>query len=134
MTDIHLNKEEESIPFFPDHVRSEVKVVAGLTAIVLLIGVLGLLFPVGLGDPADPMVTPDHVKPEWYFLALYQILKFVPKTAGVVVPLIGVLLITFWPFLDRKPERSKKVQRLRLILIAVGVVLFVALTIWGEVS
>jgi quinol-cytochrome oxidoreductase complex cytochrome b subunit len=134
MSEIELNKEEESVPFFPDHVRSELKVIGGLTALVLLVGLLGLMMPVGLGDPADPMVTPDHVKPEWYFLALYQILKFVPKTAGVVVPLIGVLLIAVWPFLDRKPERSKKVQRIRFILIAVGVVLFVAVTIWGEVS
>jgi ubiquinol-cytochrome c reductase cytochrome b subunit len=133
MSEVEL-KKEETIPFFPDHVRSELKVIGGLTAIVLLIGVLGLLFPVGLGDPADPMVTPDHVKPEWYFLALYQILKFVPKTAGVVVPLLGVALLALWPFFDRRPEQSRKVQRIRLIVIMVGVVLFVALSIWGEVS
>jgi hypothetical protein len=119
MSELELKKEEQTIPFFPDHVGSELKVIGGLTALVLLVGVLGLLFPVGLGDPADPMVTPDHVKPEWYFLALYQVLKFVPKTAGVVVPLlIGVLLLTIWPFIDRKPEASKRVQRFRLILIA----------------
>jgi quinol-cytochrome oxidoreductase complex cytochrome b subunit len=134
MSEIELNKEEETIPFFPDHVFSELKVIGGLTALVLLVGVIGLLSPVGLGDPADPMVTPDHVKPEWYFLALYQILKFVPKTAGVVVPLLGVVLIALWPFFDRKPERSRRVQRMRLIVILIGIVLFIALTIWGEVS
>jgi ubiquinol-cytochrome c reductase cytochrome b subunit len=134
MSEIELKKEEETIPFFPDHVFSELKVIGGLTALVLLVGVIGLLSPVGLGDPADPMVTPDHVKPEWYFLALYQILKFVPKTAGVVVPLLGVVLLALWPFLDRKPERSRRVQRMRLIIILIGIGLFIALTIWGEVS
>jgi quinol-cytochrome oxidoreductase complex cytochrome b subunit len=126
--------EPDSIPFYPDHVRSEARVVIGITAVVLLIGLLGLIFPLGVGDPADPMNTPAHVKPEWYFLALYQLLKYIPKTAGAVVPVLLVLLVFLWPFIDRKPETSKKVQRIRFIVIAVGMIALIALTIWGEVS
>lgn len=134
---MNVNKSKEkfdSIPFYPDHVRSEVRVVIGITAIVLLIGILGLIFPLGLGEPADPMNTPAHVKPEWYFLALYQLLKYIPKTAGAVLPVILVLLVLLWPFIDRKPETSKKVQRIRFIVIAIGMIALIALTIWGEVS
>ena len=126
--------EKETIPFYPDHVRSEARVVAGIVAVVLVIGVLGLLFPLGLGDPADPMNTPTHVKPEWYFLALYQLLKYLPKTIGAMIPVLLVLLVFLWPFVDRKPEISKKVQRIRLIVVIIGVIALIALTIWGEVS
>jgi len=129
-----LKEETDSIPFYPDHVRSEVKVVIAITGIALLIGVWGLLSPLGVGDPADPMNTPNHVKPEWYFLALYQLLKYIPKTTGAVAPVLAVLLVFLWPFLDRKPERSKQVQRTRMIVVTVGMVVLIALTIWGEVS
>jgi cytochrome b6-f complex subunit 4 len=127
-------EEPDSIPFYPDHVRSEVRVVIGILAVVLVIGVVGLISPMGVGDPADPMNTPSHVKPEWYFLALYQLLKYIPKTTGAVVPVLAVLLIFLWPFIDRKPESSKRVQRARLIGVIVGMIVLIALTIWGEVS
>jgi len=89
---------------------------------------------VGLGEPADPMNTPAHVKPEWYFLGLYQLLKFISKTAGAVLPIIAVLVITFWPFIDRKPDTSGKIYRWRAIAVAVFMLILIALTIWGEVS
>lgn len=126
--------EPDSIPFYPDHVSAEAKVVIGVTAVVLIIGILGLIFPLGIGDPADPMNTPSHVKPEWYFLALYQLLKYLPKTIGAVIPVLLVLLVFLWPFFDRKSESSKKVQRIRLIVITIGMITLIALTIWGEVS
>ena len=126
--------EDKTIPFYPDHVRSEVKVVIGITAVVMAIGLIGLLFPMGIGDPADAMNTPTHVKPEWYFLALYQLLKYIPKTTGAVIPVLLVMLVFLWPFLDRKPETSKQVQRTRLIVVVVGMIVLIALTIWGEVS
>jgi len=137
MTDTSIEKSHapgESIPFYPDHVRSEVKVVIGITVIVVLIGLAGLIMPVGQGEPADPLNTPMHVKPEWYFLALYQLLKFIPKTTGVVLPMLAVLLITIWPFLDRKQETTTKASRIRLIVVVIGLIIMTALTIWGEVS
>ncbi|MEW5867736.1 MAG: hypothetical protein AB1894_00555 [Chloroflexota bacterium] len=133
MTDTHLDKEN-SIPFYPDHVRTEFRVVLGILGVVVIIGIMGTLLPVGLGDPADPMNTPTHVKPEWYFLALYQLLKYIPKTIGAVSPVIAVLLVTIWPFLDRKADKSPRTQRVRMILVIVGMIILIALTIWGEVS
>ena len=134
MAAITSKEDEESIPFFPDHVKTEAKVVLGLVVVALIIAAYGMASPVGVGDPADPMNTPLHVKPEWYFLALYQLLKYIPKTAGVVIPMIAVILVTLWPFIDRKPDRSRKTQMIRGILAVVGVILFIAGTIWGEVS
>lgn len=133
MTAITPKEHEESIPFFPDHVKTEAKVVVGMMVVVLAIATFGMLSPVGVGAPADPMDTPMHVKPEWYFLALYQALKYIPKTAGVVIPLIAVIMVALWPFIDRKPDKSRN-QKVRAILAAVGVIVFIIGTIWGEVS
>jgi quinol-cytochrome oxidoreductase complex cytochrome b subunit len=126
--------EKESVPFYPDHVSSEAKVVVGIVLIALVFGVLGMIFPVGLGEPADALNTPEHVKPEWYFLSLYQVLKYVSKTAGVVIPLLAVLLITLWPFLDRRADTSRRSLVRRLAAVAVVVFVIVALTLWGEVT
>ena len=137
MADTTLEKNKssgDSIPFYPDHVRSEARVVIGITILVMIIGIVGLAMPVGLGDPADPLNTPAHVKPEWYFLALYQILKFIPKTTGAFLPVLAVLLVTIWPFLDRKKELNLKATRIRLIIVVLGLIILTALTIWGEVS
>jgi ubiquinol-cytochrome c reductase cytochrome b subunit len=125
---------EKTIPFYPDHLRTELKVMGGLLVLALLVGAAGLLLPVGLEEPADAMNTPAHVKPEWYFLALYQLLKYIPKTTGALIPVALLGLVAFWPFLDRKPEVSKKVQKIRLYVVAAGMAVLVGLTIWGGTS
>jgi quinol-cytochrome oxidoreductase complex cytochrome b subunit len=125
---------DETIPFYPDHVLTEAKI-GGLIILLLLgIGGLGLLFPVGLGPPADPMVTPEHVKPEWYFLSLYQLLKFIPKTAGVLLPIFGVILLFALPFLDRRPDVSQKNSKVRGVISIAAILAIFILTLWGEVS
>ena len=136
------HSQEDSIPFYPNHVRTEFYVVLGVLAVVLIIAIAGMIKPIGIGEPADPLNTPLHVKPEWYFLALYQILKKIPpmvlgiqgKIIGVVIPIILVSLILIWPFLDSKPDKSKKIYLIRLAFVIVAVITIIALTIWGEVS
>lgn len=134
MPDTQPTAEKDSVPFYPDHVRTELLVMTGMIVIAMLIGAYALFSPIGLGVPADPMDTPAHVKPEWYFLALYQMLKYIPKTVGVIIPLILVAAVTLLPFLDRKPDASPRVKRVRFAVIAIGMLILIALTIWGEVS
>jgi len=129
----HQTEDQKTIPFYPDHLRTELRVVWILIGLAIAIGVIALFSPVGLEEPADPMVTPEHVKPEWYFLALYQMLKFLPKTVGVLIPIIGLMLIFIWPFLAKKEDNKKQMQ-LRMIAIALLTVLFIAGTIWGWFS
>ncbi len=133
---------EDTIPFFPDHVKTEFYVVLGILAVVLIIAIAGLIKPVGIGDPADPLNTPLHVKPEWYFLALYQILKKIPpmllgiqgKTIGVIIPILLVAVIFLWPFLDSRPDQSRRIYWIRMAFAIFAVISIIALTIWGEVS
>lgn len=127
-------ENEESIPFFPDQFMREFRVMIGIVVIAIIFGVLGMIYPVGLEDPADPFNTPAHVKPEWYFLGLYQLLKFVPKTTGVLIPIFGVAILALWPFLDRKKEDNLKPTKIRALVVAIGMIILIALTIWGGVS
>jgi quinol-cytochrome oxidoreductase complex cytochrome b subunit len=134
-------QEKDSIPFYPDHIRTEFYVVIGIMILVIIFGVLGMIKPLGLQAPADSLDTPLHVKPEWYFLALYQLLKYIPPQVlgidgpvfGVVAILLAVLAVIFWPFLDKK-EDSRKAMLIRAIVVTIGVIVVIAMTIWGEVS
>lgn len=128
------NNQDKSVPFYPDHVALEAKVALGVVILVVIFGVIGLFIPVGLGAPADPMDTPAHIKPEWYFLALYQLLRFIPKTIGATSPVVAVILLMIWPFLDHKPDTTEKTTRRRFWFSLVAVIIIIALTIWGEVS
>ena len=136
------HKTEDTIPFYPDHVKTEFYVVIGILVIVLIIGIAGMINPVGVGEPADPLNTPLHVKPEWYFLSLYQILKKIPpmilgiegKVIGVVLPIVLVGLIFIWPFLDNKPDKTKRNYWIRMAIVTFVIVTIIALTVWGEVS
>ncbi len=134
MSETSHSTESETIPFYPDHVRTELRVVLGVAAIIILVGVIGLFAPVGLGQPADPMDTPAHIKPEWYFLALYQLLKYIDKTFGATLPVIAIGVLALWPFLDRNPDKSARSKRVRFIAVAIAVLVLVVMTIWGEVS
>jgi len=133
MSETETQPEEKTIPFFPDHMRTEAWVTVGILALALIVGLIGLVRPVGLEPPADPMNTPPHTKPEWYFLFLYQLLKYVPKTAGVLIPILGVLLLVLWPFLDRGPD-SHRAVRFRWIVAIIVMLAVIALTILGALS
>lgn len=127
----HGDNEERLVPFFPDYLLDEV--IAWYIALALLI-VLASLFPTGLEEQANPLNTPAHIKPEWYFLFIYQALKWVPRIVGVLALPVGILVLFLIPFIDRGPART---PRARLLAIAVGLVtavVIVGLTIWGWLS
>jgi quinol-cytochrome oxidoreductase complex cytochrome b subunit len=132
--------EEDTIPFFPNYIILEV--IVSFVVLAALI-VLASLLPVGLEEQADPFNTPQHIKPEWYFLWIYQFIKVpsmvigpgvLAELAGVFIPAIGILLLILLPFLDRKPERHPRRRKLALVITGLILVLFVALSIWGWYS
>ncbi len=132
--------EEETIPFFPNYIILEV-IVSYLVLAALI--VLASLLPTGLEEKADPFNTPQHIKPEWYFLWIYQFIKVPPliigpgvlaELAGIFIPAIGILLLIVLPFLDRKAERRPGKRRIAMVVTALILVIFVALSIWGWYS
>ncbi|MDH3957580.1 MAG: hypothetical protein OET81_12870, partial [Desulfobacteraceae bacterium] len=62
--------------FYPSFLFKEIVVM--MLIFILATIILALIFPVGLGDPADPTDNLFVPKPEWYFMALYQLLKIFP--------------------------------------------------------
>jgi ubiquinol-cytochrome c reductase cytochrome b subunit len=83
--------------------------------------------------PANPMVTPDHIKPVWYFTPFYAMLRAVPdKLAGVIIMGGAVMILFLLPWLDRSPVRSIRYRGpLSKLLIAIFVVAFVSLAWLG---
>lgn len=84
--------------FWPDHLLSETAIFSYL---LLLICLLAVAFPAHMGPMADPSVTPEHIKPEWYFYPFFHMLKLVPGTLGVSVMLALGGAVLVWPVLDR---------------------------------
>jgi len=141
---------EQGEPFYPNHMIKEI-IVAYLTLGMLL--VLVAVLPPHLHPKADPMITPHHIKPEWYFLPMYQFLKLFPAQMPVLsnIPVVKVILgegracsiiiqglamgmLLLIPFLDRNPE--KRAAR-RPFAIAAGILAIVGwafFTIWGQYS
>lgn len=124
-------EEEELLPFFPNYVLDEV--IAWYVMLGLLI-ILASIFPVGLEERADPLRTPPHIKPEWYFLSLYQALKFVPRTVGILAPMVGLVLLFFLPFIDRNPEVEPRKRVVAVFVALVVLAGIIGLTIWGWVG
>jgi ubiquinol-cytochrome c reductase cytochrome b subunit len=83
--------------------------------------------------PANPMVTPDHIKPVWYFTPYYAMLRAVPdKLSGVIIMGGAVMILFLLPWLDRSPVRSVRYRGpLSKILIGIFVVAFVSLAWLG---
>jgi len=118
-------KKSEGIPFFPTHVLKE-----GIVFFVLLgiLITLSIIAPFELGEKADPLTTPHAIKPEWYFLPMYQVLKYFPKLTGIFIVSLAPLLLFIWPFLDRSKERN---PFKRPISMTIGVLTILSLLFLG---
>ncbi|MFH1475709.1 MAG: cytochrome bc complex cytochrome b subunit [Chloroflexota bacterium] len=123
--------EGRTTPFFPNYVLDEL--IAWYILFALLV-VLASLFPAGLEGQANPLETPPHTKPEWYYLAVYELLKLVPRIVGIMIPVVGVLLLTVLPFLDRNPEVLARRRKLAVAGATLVLGALVVLTIQGFVS
>nr|UGX04805.1 cytochrome b [Aethomys chrysophilus] len=104
-----LNSDADKIPFHPYYT---IKDILGIMIMLLLLMILVLFFPDLLGDPdnympANPLNTPPHIKPEWYFLFAYAILRSIPnKLGGVLALILSILILAFLPFLHTSKQRS----------------------------
>jgi len=132
--------EKDTIPFFPNYIILEV--IVSYLVLALLI-VLATVLPAGLDDKADPLNTPQHIKPEYYFLWIYQFIKVpsmligpgvLAELAGIFIPAVCIVLLFLLPFLDRKPERRPGRRRLAMVVMVLILAVLVALSIWGQVS
>nr|UBN08972.1 cytochrome b [Panesthia tryoni tegminifera] len=92
-----LNSNLDKIPFHP---YFSIKDTFGFIMLIMLLTILTLKDPYILGDPdnfipANPLVTPIHIQPEWYFLFAYAILRSIPNKLGGVIALAMSIAILF---------------------------------------
>lgn len=130
-------KYPKGMTFFPEFIMEDVLVIFIFLAIFF---VPVFLFPelVVSGDaevPADPFNTPEHIKPEWYFLASYQFLKLIPSEFGaLVIQTVGVTAFVLLPFIDRSKENNILKRPIFLLIVLSCILGFIGLTVWGFVS
>nr|ABK35344.1 cytochrome b [Timon lepidus]ABK35347.1 cytochrome b [Timon lepidus] len=104
-----LNSNTDKIPFHP---YFSYKDLLGALLMLACLLSLALFSPNLLGDPenfspANPLVTPPHIKPEWYFLFAYAILRSIPnKLGGVLALLFSILVLLIVPMLHLSKQRT----------------------------
>ena len=106
---IDIKTPQDMMPFHPYYT---IKDLYGLGLFMIVFMYFVFFQPNYMGHPdnyipANPMVTPPHIVPEWYFLPFYAILRAIPdKLGGVVVMFAGVLILYVLPWLDTSKVRS----------------------------
>jgi quinol-cytochrome oxidoreductase complex cytochrome b subunit len=140
---VPLSQKQEAetkpgMPFFPNYFLREVM---GWAIALAILAALASLFPWELGTKADPFSpAPAGIKPEWYFLFMFQTLKYLPATiAGIEGELFGLLIFGLaglaWflvPWLDRRSAREEPNSWLTLIGV-VALVYIATMTLLGYV-
>jgi quinol-cytochrome oxidoreductase complex cytochrome b subunit len=106
-----INTNVETIPFYP---YFYVKDLLSFFILLAMFSFFLFFFPNALGHsdnyiPANPLVTPPHIVPEWYFLPFYAILRSIPdKLGGVVAMVSAIIALMFLPFINTSEVRSSK--------------------------
>ncbi|TAK51530.1 MAG: cytochrome bc complex cytochrome b subunit [Bacteroidetes bacterium] len=138
-TPIGTQVKKSSLPFYPNYMyRDALSWIVGFTLLFVIV----LTFPVELGDKANPYASsPYGIKPEWYFLPLYQTLKILPPSIMGInsevivnsgVGLFSTLLLLL-PFLDRKGARNEK-NKVLMFLGVVGIVYVVVMIVMAYIG
>nr|AOY39355.1 cytochrome b [Nosodendron sp. BMNH 840466] len=114
-----LNSNIDKIPFHP---YFSYKDLMGFIILSMSLLTLTLYKPYILGDPdnfipANPLVTPIHIQPEWYFLFAYAILRSIPnKLGGVIALVMSIAILFIMPFINKKKFQSNQFYPINKIL------------------
>nr|AMH85628.1 cytochrome b [Drosophila mediopunctata]AMH85654.1 cytochrome b [Drosophila roehrae] len=126
-----LNSNIDKIPFHPYFTYKDI---VGFIVMFFFLIVLVLINPYLLGDPdnfipANPLVTPAHIQPEWYFLFAYAILRSIPnKLGGVIALVLSIAILMILPFYHLSKFRGNQFYPINQILFWIMVVTVILLT------
>nr|AXS65443.1 cytochrome b [Coleoptera sp. 19 KM-2017] len=126
-----LNSNIDKIPFHPYFTYKDIM---GFIMLLMTLTILTLLNPYYLGDPdnftpANPLVTPVHIQPEWYFLFAYAILRSIPnKLGGVIALIMSILILMILPFYNLNNFQSLKFYPMNQILFWFFFIIVILLT------
>nr|ALO77340.1 cytochrome b [Chirotenon longimanus] len=125
---------QSNIDKMPFHPYFTFKDILGFTILIFLLVSLTLINPYLLGDPdnfipANPLVTPIHIQPEWYFLFAYAILRSIPnKLGGVIALFMSIAILYFLPFTNKKNFQNLNFYPLNKFFFWTLVTFFLLLT------
>lgn len=128
---IGLNSNIDKIPFHPYFTYKDI---VGFIIITIILILLVLINPYLLGDPdnfipANPLVTPVHIQPEWYFLFAYAILRSIPnKLGGVIALVLSIAILAILPFYHLRKFRGIQFYPINKIIFWIIVVTVILLT------
>ena len=131
---IDVRGDQDTVSFHPYYT---VKDMFGLSVFLTIMAAVVFFLPNSMGHPdnyipANPMVTPAHIVPEWYFLPFYAILRAVPdKLLGVLAMFAAIAVLFVLPWLDRSRVRSATFRPIYKIMFWVFLIDCVALTYLG---
>jgi ubiquinol-cytochrome c reductase cytochrome b subunit/cytochrome b6 len=119
-----------SFSFFPDHLYTEL--IIGLSLLIILT-TLAVAVPAHLGPPADPLSTPEIIKPEWFFYVAFRWLKLFSGTAAVIS--MGAVVVTMfaWPWIDGAIRKRNPNSELSVYFGILAVLAIIGLTVWEAV-
>jgi ubiquinol-cytochrome c reductase cytochrome b subunit len=133
--DEYKQEKEKGVKFYPDIIYKDL--IVSFALFLLLVG-LAIFVGVAAEPPADPSDSSYIPRPEWYFLFLFQMLKYFPGkiewVGTVIIPTIAVLALLFLPFYDRSPFRHWKKRKLAAGIMTVVVLGIIALTVVAFVT
>ena len=113
--------------FFPDHLMTEL--IIGLVLMVIL-SVLATVLPATLGPKADPLTTPEVIKPEWFFYVAFRWLKLFSGTFALLSTGFVVFTMFLWPFIDAWIRRRTRFAEASVWIGIVAALAILTLTVW----
>lgn len=135
ITEFRFKDEESGAPktfnFFPDHLYTELMI--GLVLMILL-SALATIFPATLGPAANPLQTPEVIKPEWFFYVAFRWLKLFTGTAAILSMGFVLFIMFTWPFIDALIRKKTRFQEASVWIGILGVLAIIALTVWEAVA
>jgi ubiquinol-cytochrome c reductase cytochrome b subunit len=124
--------EGKRFDFYPDHFYTEI--IIGL-ALMVVLTTLAVVSPAEMGPKADPLTTPEIIKPEWFFYIAFRWLKLFSVGTAVLTMSLVVLVMFLWPFIDERVRRLTRVPEISVYIGIVAVIVLVGMTIWeGSVA
>ena len=113
--------------FFPDHMLSEL--IIGLVLMIVLCA-LATVLPASMGPKADPLTTPEVIKPEWFFYVSFRWLKLFSLSFAVISSgfIVGAMFV--WPWIDKVLRRITGIEEISVYIGIVATFLLIGLTIW----
>ena len=135
VTELSFGDEVEGAPrhfnFFPDHILTELMI--GLVLMILL-SALATLFPATMGPAADPLTTPEEIKPEWFFYVSFRWLKLFSLTFAVLSTGFIVAAMFLWPWIDAALRRITGMEDVSIYIGVGATFLLIGLTVWEAVA